>query len=114
MTVEEAGSEGGGISRFCVVDCFKCRGKEEDDHHSRNLRRNIEVGRMRFRDEDRKGRMRVLRNVIGDRERDVLPAISFVGGGGVYISAYPFQQERTSSPGVSRVIFKPINRNNGL
>ena len=74
---------------FWVVDCFKCRGKEDDDHHSRNLRRKIEVGRMRLRDDDNKGRIRVLRSVIGDLDRDAFPATSFVGGGGAYMSAYP-------------------------
>ena len=74
------------MSRVWVVDCFKWRGKEEEDHHSRNLRRNIEVGRMRFREEDKRGRILVRRRVNGDRERDVLSAISFVGGGGVYMS----------------------------
>lgn len=83
------GKAGGGISMFWVVDCFKCRGKEEDDHHSRNLRRKIEVGRMRLRDDDSKGRIRVLRRVIGDLDRDAFPATSFVGGGGAYMSAYP-------------------------
>jgi len=82
------GNEGGGISMFWVVDCFKCRGKEEEDHHSRNLRRKIEVGRMRLRDDDNKGRIRVLRSVIGDLDRDAFPATSFVGGGGAYMSAY--------------------------
>jgi hypothetical protein len=77
------------------VDCFKWRGKVEEDHHSRNLRRNIEVGRTRLRDEDSKGRIRVLRRVIGERDRDVFPAMSpGGGGGGVYCLAYIFIKER--------------------
>ena len=79
----EGGNAGGGISIFWVVDCFKCRGKEEEDHHSRNLRRNIEVGRMRFSDDDRSGSIRVLSKVIGDLDSDVFPARSFIGFGGV-------------------------------
>ena len=102
------------MSIFWVVDCFRCLGKEEEDHHSRNLRRNIEVGRMRFREEARRGRSRVRKRVIGERERDVFPARSFAGTGGVYNLAEHSVGERTSSPGVNRVIFRPINRNNGV
>ena len=83
VEVARGANAGGGISIFWVVDCFKCRGNEEEDHHSRNLRRNIEVGRIRFSDDDRSGSIRVLSKVIGDLDSDVFPARSFIGVGGV-------------------------------
>jgi hypothetical protein len=82
VEVAEGGNAGGGISLFWVVDRFKCRGNEEEDHHSRNLRRNIEVGKMRFSDDDNSGRIRVLSKVIGDLESDVFPARFFIGVAG--------------------------------
>ena len=40
------------------------------------------MGRMRFNDEARRGRILVRRRVRGDREREGLPAMSLGGGGG--------------------------------
>jgi hypothetical protein len=78
------GRAGAGRSRDWVVDCLRWRGNEEEDHHSRNLRRNIEVGRIRFRDEARRGKSFVRRKVTGERDREVLPAISAGTAGGGY------------------------------
>jgi hypothetical protein len=44
------GSVGAGRSSVGEVEDLRWRGKEEEDHHSRNLRRKIEVGRIRLRD----------------------------------------------------------------
>jgi len=76
--------EGGGRSRDCVVEDLRCRGNDEEDHHSRNLRRKIEVGRIRFSDDASSGRIFVRRRVIGDREREELLAASFGGASGAF------------------------------
>lgn len=48
----------------------------------------MEVGSTRPRDEDIKGRIRVLKRVIGERDRGAFPAMSLGGGDrGVYILA---------------------------
>ena len=60
------------------MEDFKWRGKDEEDHHSRNLRRNMEVGRIRFREDARMGRTLVRRRVIGERDREALFA-TFAG-----------------------------------
>jgi hypothetical protein len=51
---------------------LRWRGKDEEDHHSKNLRRNIEVGRIKFNEEARRGKIFVRRRVIGERESDAL------------------------------------------
>ena len=63
------------------MDALRWRGNDEDDHHSKNLRRNMEVGRIKFNDDARRGRTFVRRRVIGERESEALPA-ELVGGGG--------------------------------
>ncbi len=48
----------------------------------------MEVGSTRPRNEDIKGKIRVLRRAIGERDRDAFPAMSLGGGdGGVFILA---------------------------
>ena len=64
------------------MDCFRCRGKDEEDHHSKNLRRKIDVGRIRLRDEASRGKSFVRRKVMGERDKDVFPAISAGIAGG--------------------------------
>lgn len=73
------GRDGAGISRDWVVEALRWRGKDEDDHHSKNLRRNIEVGRIKFKDDARRGKTFVRRRVIGERESEALFA-ELVGG----------------------------------
>ena len=75
----------------------------------------MDVGSTRPRDEDIKGRIRVLRRAIGERDREAFPAMSPGGGdAGVYILANVYGKADTLSLGVSRVNFKPMTRNNGL
>jgi hypothetical protein len=66
------GRDGAGRSRDWVVEALRWRGKDEEDHHSKNLRRNIEVGRIKFNEEARRGKIFVRRRVIGERESDAL------------------------------------------
>jgi hypothetical protein len=77
-------AKGGGRSRDWVVEDLRCRGKEDEDHHSRNFRRNMEVGRTRFSEDARRGRILVRSKFSGERDRDVFPAISWDGEGGGY------------------------------
>jgi len=107
-------SFGAGRSRVGDVEAFKWRGKDEEDHHSRNFRRNIDVGRMRFNDCPRSGRRDVRRNVRGERESEVLPAISLVAGtSGTYDQFWPWI-DSTLSCGPSLCNLMPIILNNGL
>jgi hypothetical protein len=63
---------------------LRWRGNDEEDHHSKNLRRNIEVGRIKFKDDARRGKTLVRRRVIGERESDALFAeLGDDGRGGV-------------------------------
>lgn len=77
------GRDGAGTSSDCVVEALRWRGKDEDDHHSKNLRRNIEVGRIKFKDDARRGKTFVRSRVIGERESEALLAELIGGIGGV-------------------------------
>lgn len=63
---------------------LRWRGKEDDDHHSRNLSRNIDVGRMRFSDHPRNGSSFVRRTVMGERVEEPVAGPIFVVDEGVY------------------------------
>ena len=58
------------------MDCLRWRGNDDEDHHSRNLRKNMDVGRIRFNDDAKRGKSFVLMKVMGDRDKEVLPAKS--------------------------------------
>lgn len=83
-----SGTDGGGRSSDWVVDAFRCRGKDDEDHHSRNLSRNIDVGRIRFKDDARRGRSRVRRKFIGDWVSDGFPATSLGGTSGFFCQSH--------------------------
>jgi hypothetical protein len=105
------GRAGDGISRDCVVEAFKCRGNDEEDHHSRNLRRNMDVGRIKVNDDVSVGRRVVRKKVKGERVREVFPAKDF-DGGRVYVN-FCFMRD-TVSCGPNRCIRIPIILNSGL
>jgi hypothetical protein len=69
------------------VEAFKCRGNDEEDHHSRNLRRNMDVGRIKVNDDVSVGRRVVRKKVNGERVKEVFPAKDF-DGGGVYVNIF--------------------------
>ena len=68
------GSVGGGMSSDSFVEDLKCRGNDDEDHHSRNLSRNMDVGRISVNDELSRGRSRV-------RRRDEFSGTPVFGGG---------------------------------
>ena len=107
------GRDGGGISRDCVVEDFRCLGNDDDDHHSRNFKRKIDVGRIRVRDEPRIGRSFSGMNVKGDRTGDALPGTFFGREGGVYVSPI-FGKNTMLSCGPNLCIRRPMILNNGL
>jgi hypothetical protein len=108
------GSVGAGRSRVGEVEDLRWRGKEDEDHHSRNLRRKIEVGRIRLRDWPRSGRRDVRRNVSGERDSEVLPATPFLAVIGGVSNQFGLQGVITVSWGPSLSSFIPIILNNGL